>query len=184
MWGFTMIRFQFRPQKAYEAILWMLGQKAPLDFHTILKAAYFADKKLLNEEGRPVFGADYRALNYGPVPIQIYEMLKCEPYWLSELNMDEYPWRREGYHVFPEGAPVNDLRHLSMLDMQALELGFKNASSMTFNERTRATHGMDWVKGLDRPGGQMDYADMIEPNNPRRMQIISELERLGARIVL
>jgi hypothetical protein len=186
-----MIRFRFQPRKALEAIRWMLCQatRTPyrgrsLDFHTILKSAYFADRKLLNEAGRPVFGADYRALNYGPVPVEIYEMLKCEPYWLSELDLDDYPWRREGYHVHLEELPANDMRYLSELDMQALEEGFNRAASMTFDERTRETHGMDWVRGLDRPGKRMDYADMIDPDNPRREDIIAELERLGPRIVL
>ena len=179
-----MIRFRFQPRKALEAVQWMLRQRARLDFHTILKAAYFADKKLLNAAGRPVFGAKYRAMNYGPVPVEIYEMLKCEPYWLSELQLDEYPWRREGYHVCLEGAPTNELRHLSELDMEVLDEGFQKAASMTFDERTRATHGMDWVKALERPDGQMDYADMIDPDNPRRKDIIAELERLGPRIAL
>ena len=186
-----MIRFRFRPEKALEAVRWMLhrtaqmrDRSAALDFHTILKAAYFADRKLLNEAGRPVFGADYRAMNYGPVPVEIYEMLKCEPYWLSELGIGDYPWRRQGYHVRLQGTPANDLRHLSELDMQALEAGFERAASMTFDERTRETHGLDWVRGLDRPGKRMDYADMIDPDNPRREDIIAELERLGPRIVL
>ena len=179
-----MIRFRFRPEKALEAVRWMLLQRKRLDFHTILKAAYFADKKLLNEMGRPVFGAEYRAMNYGPVPIELYEMLKCDPYWLSELQLDDYPWRREGYHVHLEGAPANELRHLTALDMQALEDGFRQAASMTFDERTQATHGMDWVRGLDRPYGRMDYADMIDPDNPRREEIIAELQKLGKNIAL
>ncbi len=186
-----MIRFRFRPEKALEAVRWMLhraaqmrDRSAALDFHTILKAAYFADKQLLNQAGRPVFGADYRAMNYGPVPVEIYEMLKCEPYWLSELGIDEYPWDRKGYHVYLSNTPTNDLRHLSEMDMQALEEGFGRAVSMTFDERTRETHGLDWVKGLDRPGKRMDYADMIDPDNPRREDIITELELLGPRIAL
>ena len=72
-----MITFRFRPVKVIEAVSWMLrtAKSDPtdpaeqLDLHTILKTCYFADKRALNEIGRPVFGAKYIAMRYGPVPV-------------------------------------------------------------------------------------------------------------------
>ena len=82
-----MIKFRFNPRKAYEGILWMLSQaNGRRDLHAVLKACYFADKSHLNEYGRPVFGARYQAMPYGPVPLQIYEMLKGEPHWYRNLG--------------------------------------------------------------------------------------------------
>jgi hypothetical protein len=181
-----MIRFRFQPRKAQDAICWMLSQQDGLDFHTILKTAYFADKHLLNAHGRPVFGARYKAMNYGPVPVEIYEMLKEEPYWLSELRQEEYPWERAGsYHVRLR-APVRNAppRHLSALDMQALEQAFEQCRNMDFDERTRETHDFAWLRGIERAGGWMDYADMIGPEREGRAELIAELEKLGPRIEL
>jgi hypothetical protein len=90
------IRFRFNAEKAYEAILWRLGETAPLDLHAVLKACDFADKSHPNEFGRPVFGAAYRAMKHGPVPLEIYEMLKGEPLWLYETGRDKFPWRVRG----------------------------------------------------------------------------------------
>ncbi len=180
-----MIHFRFSPEKALEAVEWMLRRRDRLDFHTILKAAYFADRQALNELGRPVFGATYKAMNYGPVPLEIYEMLKCEPYWLSELKRDAYPWEREGYHLRLGEAPRNRApEHLSEEDMRLLEEAFSRSLGMTFDERTRETHGLDWLRGMESATGIMRYEDMIDPGHPRRDELIRELEKLGPHLVL
>jgi hypothetical protein len=93
------IRFRFAPGKARAAILWMLGQRPKLDLHTILKTCYFADKEHLNKHRRPIFGATYRAMRFGPVPLEIYELAKGDPIWLPELDADSYPWSPEGHHL-------------------------------------------------------------------------------------
>lgn len=100
------IRFKFSAVKAFVAIQWMLQQRQRLDLHAILKTCYFADKAHLNEFGRPIFGATYRAMRFGPVPIEVYEMLKGESLWLAELETDRYPWVLEGYTIrLTDNAP-------------------------------------------------------------------------------
>lgn len=183
------IRFRFEPRKALAAVSWMLRQAPPagLDLHTILKACYFADRDHLNEYGRPIFGARYRAMNYGPVPVEIYEMLKGEPYYLAELDdaggsdYGGYPWRLEGFRVMRQTDTVPDTDYLSRSDTGALERGFSRSRSMTFNERTAATHGEDWRRARM---GWIDYRDMVEPENPRRAEILADLEEDAARYAL
>lgn len=182
-----MIQFRFNARKAKEAIQWMLATaNAPVDFHALLKAVYFADKQMLNEFGRPVFGASYRAMNYGPVPLEVYEMLKCEPYWLAELDLEDYPWVRRGFHVSahpgPNALPQPD--HLAPAELDALRTAFDRSRAMTFTERTRETHGMDWVEGTRRPGHRMAYEDMVDSNAPDRAELIEDLDAMGPRIAL
>lgn len=177
-----MIRFRFAPAKARAAVQWMLqeARPQPLDLHTILKGCYFADKDHLNEWGRPIFGARYRAMRYGPVPVEIYEMLKGEPYWLAELGAERYPWSLRGFYVHGENEPP-DLDELSQTDRDALQNAFARARTMTFDQRTAASHGPDWQKAQL---GWMRYEDMIEENNPRRAEILETLEELSTRMVL
>lgn len=180
-----MLRFRFAPAKARAAVQWMLqeAQSAPLDLHTILKTCYFADKRHLNRWGRPIFGARYRAMRYGPVPVEIYEMLKGEPYWLPELGAERYPWRLVGFRVVEEQGRNEppDLDELSKSDLECLREAFAQARSMTFDQRTAATHGPDWQKA---ELGWMRYEDMIEPDNPRRDEILETLEEIADRMVL
>jgi hypothetical protein len=182
-----MIQFRFNPRKASQAIQWMLATATDaVDFHTILKTIYFADKRMLNEHGRPIFGANYRAMNYGPVPLEVYEMLKCEPYWLTELAQDDYPWLREGYRVrlIPNHNQLPEPDDIAPAEMDTIREAFEQCREMTFNQRTRETHGMDWVEGTRRPGERMAYEDMIAPDRPDRNDLIEDLEAMGPRLVL
>ena len=160
----------------------------PLDFHTILKTAYFADKRMLNKYRRPIFGATYRAMNYGPVPVEIYEMLKCEPYYLSELDLDDYPWERKGYRVkLIESSRCNEILNptgIAEADLIFLAQEFERSRGMSFNQRTKETHQMDWVRGIKHPDNRMAYEDMIADDNPNREEILEYLISMGVRIVL
>jgi hypothetical protein len=177
-----MIRFRFNAEKAYQAILWMLGEADPLDLHAALKTCYFVDKSHLNEFGRPVFGARYRAMKYGPVPLEIYEMLKGEPLWLYETGQDAFPWRVRGRGRIERVGELPRLNFdvFSESDREHLEAGFARARSMTFNERTRETHGRDWQRANL---GIIDYADMIE-DGPDRDEWIEGLQGVAARMVI
>lgn len=166
------IAFRFAPAKARAAILWMLEQQqSPLDLHTILKTCYFADKAHLNEHGRPIFGARYRAMKYGPVPIEIYEMIKGEPLWLPELGVSTYPWILEGHRLRALSNDLADVSDLSPSDLDALDFAFKKCANMTFNARTAATHGPDWQAAQL---GWMKYEDMIE-DSPTKEETIAYL---------
>lgn len=183
-----MIKFRFNPRKALDAVEWMLATAGePIDFHAILKAAYFADKRMLNQHGRPIFGANYRAMNYGPVPLELYEMLKGEPYWLSELEIEDYPWRRcGGYQVKRPHGPNWKVatENLAPVELEILAEEFECSRKMTFDRRTRETHGLDWVEGTRRPDERMAYEDMIDPNCPDRADLIEDLEVMGPRLAL
>jgi uncharacterized phage-associated protein len=158
------IRFRFAPGKARAAILWMLEQIPQLDLQTVLKTCYFADKDHLNMHRRPIFGATYRAMRLGPVPLEIYEMTKGDPIWLSELDVDSYPWRLDGHHLQRVSNTAGDLSELSRSDVVALETAFARCSSMSFNERTAATHGRDWQAANM---GIMHYEDMINESDTK-----------------
>ncbi|WP_025770995.1 type II toxin-antitoxin system antitoxin SocA domain-containing protein [Thioalkalivibrio sp. HK1] len=183
------IRFRFAPKKCLQAVQWMLlTANEPLDFQTILKAAYFADKRMLNKHRRPIFGATYRAMNYGPVPVEVYEMLIEEPYHLSELDLDDYPWKRKGHRVslIDSGHQDEILNPTSIAeaDLAFLEEEFERSRGMSFNQRTEETHQMDWVRGIERPDSRMAYEDMIAYDHPHRKEMIEDLTSIGVRIVL
>lgn len=171
--GMKVIRFKFSPAKAKAAIQWMLEQRQALDLHALLKACYFADKEHLNKYGRPIFGATYQAMKYGPVPLEIYEMAKGEPIWLAEMEEDQYPWQLNGYRLCmtPNARPNMDV--LSETDLECLGLGFNQSVSMNFDARTAATHGRDWQAANL---GLMRYEDMFDetPSNAERIDYLRE----------
>ncbi len=186
------IKFRFAPKKCLQAVQWMLATaNEALDFQTILKTAYFADKRMLNKHWRPIFGDTYRAMNYGPVPVNFCEMLKCDPYWLSELGLRDYPWeRKDGYWVSLTDSDTSRRKILlnpvsiAENDMNILTEEFERSRGMSFDRRTRETHRMDWVKGVKRIDERMAYEDMIDDDHPDREEVLEYLVSIGLRIVL
>lgn len=175
-----IIRFRFAPAKAMAAIQLMLDRNARgasprLDLHAMLKACYFADRAHLNKYHRPIFGATYRAMRFGPVPLEIYEMAKGECLWLAELGMDTYPWYMEGYHIQLSSNNAINSRTLSRSDLDEVIAGFEKSVNMTFNERTSATHGPDWQAANL---GMMRYEDMID-DGPQKEGLIAYLREAG-----
>lgn len=174
------IRFKFSPTKARAALQWMLERKPRIDLHTLLKACYFADKRHINAYNRPIFGATYRAMKFGPVPLEIYEMAKGEAIWLAELGVDQYPWSLEGYNLRRTSNEPLHTGSLSDSDLEALEYGFQLSSGMTFTERTAATHGRDWQAANL---GVMRYEDMIDEGEGKDEKV-AYLREAAARIRL
>ncbi|MEX0693565.1 MAG: Panacea domain-containing protein [Rhodospirillales bacterium] len=174
------IRFKFSPEKAKAAIHWMVTQCSGVDIHTLLKACYFADKKHLNEFGRPIFGATYKAMKFGPVPLEVYEMAKSEAIWLAELSVDKMPWRIDGYKLVLEANDEPDMDVLSETDFDALKWAFETSSQMSFTSRTAATHGHDWRAA---ELGIMRYEDMIDDAENKK-EIIGYLRESAPHIRL
>ncbi|MBF2761366.1 MAG: SocA family protein [Ectothiorhodospiraceae bacterium AqS1] len=160
----------------------------PLGFQTIFKTAYFADKRMLNIHWRPIFGDIYRAMDYGPMPVKIYEMLIGEPYYLSELELDDYPWERKGYRVsLVDSSRRNEILNptsLSITEMNFLAEEFERCRGMKFDKKTTETHQSDWVNGFYRLDNRMDYEDMIDKDHPDREELLQYLNSMGRRLVL
>lgn len=70
------LQFTFDRAKAIEAIIYLSAKIANPDIYAITHLMYFADKKSLEQYGRFTCGEDYYAMQRGPVPIHIYDILK------------------------------------------------------------------------------------------------------------
>lgn len=158
------IQFKFAAEKAWDAIHWIVSDNLEIDLHTLLKACYFADKAHLNEHGRPIFGATYRAMKFGPVPLEIYEMAKADPIWLAELGQDRYPWCLNGYRLALNNNDKPSLDSLSQSDKEAIAAGLEKSLAMSFTQRTAATHGPDWQAAKL---GVMKYEDMLQDSDTK-----------------
>lgn len=78
-----MIRFRFHEEKAIASVLFLAQElislkdsRAKPDFHKIFKILYFADQKHMARYGYPIVGDYYIAMEHGPVPSGIYDILK------------------------------------------------------------------------------------------------------------
>lgn len=150
-----MLRFKFDPDKAIAALLYISRkllerhQVKPTvrpDIHRISKILYFADQKHLSKYGRPILGDYFVAMNDGPVPSQIYDMVKAvrgDSYFCSADAYAQY-FDVKGYLIYPKQDP--DLDQFSESDLQCINESTIENQDLTFDELKAKSHDAAYEK--------------------------------------
>jgi uncharacterized phage-associated protein len=71
----TTYPFNFDQDAALAAILYVVKRVHGITKHKLSKILYFADRAHLERYGRPITGDQYVAMDNGPVPSRIYDMV-------------------------------------------------------------------------------------------------------------
>lgn len=167
------IRFNVNIKKALEAVLFIASNCKEVGFHTICKLCFYADEYHLNKYGRPVIGDNYVALQYGPVPTTIYDILKEDPLLFEVLGEENQPFIVQKVGSKPIVIPQRqaDLDYFSKSDIEAIKYAISKYADLSFGELTEVSHSHPAWKNAGACS-QMNYEDFIDPNN---IDLINEL---------
>lgn len=138
-------RFHFDPEKALNLVLYVARKVPKATFHTISKVIYFADKLHLQRYGRLICGDSYVAMKHGPVPSEIYDMMKdvrgdgFSQHWQTAREAFEVEGKAT---VVPHKAP--DLDVFSPSDLECLDESIRNYGYLDFNQLTDLSHDAAW----------------------------------------
>lgn len=143
-----MRRFTFDPQKALEAILYVVARLPRPTLHTVSKVLYFADQKHLRDYGRLIFGDGYVAMKHGPVPSGAYDILKA-------ARGDGSSFRGLDPAVVATSLTVNGghlvaarrdalADELSESDREAMEWSIGEYGGLSFSQLTERSHDPAW----------------------------------------
>jgi len=128
--------FEFDVKKAIQTILYVTTRlpKQPADLYNVLKVIYFADTAHLHQYGRFIFGDQYVAMNYGPVPSSAYDIIKYvrdNTVWRLDCQEAKDAFRVEGDSV---AAFANaDLDFFSESDRECLDEAIKKYGDLSFD---------------------------------------------------
>lgn len=134
------------------------------DFHELFKILYFADRKHTALYGKPITGDTYTAMNYGPVPSTLYDILK----YLRGGSSFFVP-RQDSidlikllsvnqYFVASNGRP--DMDSLSESAIEILDSSIEANKQKNFNQRTTDSHDAAYDKV--NLNDEISYIDMAE----------------------
>lgn len=167
------IKFQVNIRKTLEAILYVASHCSEIGFHSICKLFFYADIYHINKYGRPVFGDEYQALQYGPVPRTAYSLLKQDPLLFEALE-EEQPFLvvKKGSKPVVVSQREANIDYFSKSDVEALDYAIKNFANMSFGELTEFSHQHPAWKNA-QSFGTMNYEDFIDPSN---QELIHELQ--------
>ena len=137
----------FDRDKALEAILFIAKSLHNPTFHSISKMLYLSDKLHLQEYGRLICGDRYIAMDNGPVPSAIYDMMKVAAGRRSiDVDWDEII--REAMAVRHGRELVAkrdcDLDMLAESEIECIQKTIAEYGNKTFGELTDITHDSAW----------------------------------------
>lgn len=186
----TTIRFSMNTKKALEALVWLLRHHPGLTRHTISKVLYYADKRHLQEYGRPVIGDRYVAMNEGMVPSRVLDLLEKDGQYLRPKEIEAREEALRGYEN-ENGDPAYealrepDTDYLSRSDIQALRWSLEEYGDKGFEELRRVAHEEPaWEKVYEPDSAEeMDWQDIIDADHPKRDLLLKKLRETSKRIV-
>lgn len=154
----------FKYEKAVNSLLYslqQLGGKA--DMHKLCKILYFADQQHLSQYGRSITGDTYIAMQYGPVPSCVDDILKAlrgDSFFSSNEEIKEL----KEFLLFENrfiirGLKSPDMDELSNSDIKCLDLAINMCRDKNFEELTIISHGMAWDN--TRKGREMSVKDIL-----------------------
>jgi hypothetical protein len=162
-----MIRFQFNESKALEALVFIAQRWPGITPFFLAKVLFFADRDHLRAFGRPVLGDNYIAMDDGPVPSRVYDIVKGNIDFFgdpgaikSALRVD----RAAQYaQVFSNRDP--DIEQFSETDIAALSESIEFCRSKGYRYLSDLTHKEPaWFKAA--PNSLMDL-ELLVPEDQR-----------------
>jgi len=147
--------YPFDREKALECVLYLASRVAQPGLHNISKLLYFADKRHLDLHGRLLYGDEYVAMEYGPVPSQIYDVLKavggagaCGPKLAALVEEAKRSLSVTGYSVRP--LRDADAMEFSDSDQECLDWALEKYGHCSFDELTELSHAEEAWKQTEK----------------------------------
>ncbi len=154
----------FNYDKAVNSILFSLSELGGMtDMHKLCKILYFADQRHLSVYGRSITGDTYIAMQFGPVPSCVDDILKAlrgDSFFSSSAEIE--PLRNSlsfenRYMIRALQAP--DMDDLSKTDVECLAYAINLCKDKSFSELTEFSHGLAWSS--TRRDREMSVKDIL-----------------------
>jgi hypothetical protein len=138
------------PELAVAALTYIAERQTRPTLHSVFKVLYDAEKRHLAEYLRPIVGDRYVAMNFGPVPSHLYDLLKHLRDPSSVLGVDPVLAEVGRQHLVVQDRrridvlATCDLDALSPSAIECLDAALEQERGMTFGERTAWSHDAAW----------------------------------------
>lgn len=165
----------FDREKAIEATLFIANLLPKPTKHSISKMFYLADKLHLQKYGRLISGDRYIAMEYGPVPSAIYDMMKVSA-GQNRIDPDTDDFILEAFTVSKYDIVLKRVAETDVLsesEIECIQEAVYQNGKKSFGELTDMTHDSAWkATEENQPIALLDIANTL----PNAAELISYLE--------
>lgn len=177
------IVYNINYNKAIETIVWVASQKPEIDIYHVAKVLFYADKMHINRYARPIIGDTYKKVNYGPLLSGIHDLISEDP-WLSpeylELVADSFSVQKDPYPKIRALRSPN-MEYFSETDIECLKESLDEYGEKSFDELRKLTHNERCYLETEMTQ-PIDYALMVDEDNPNRDEILEEMSETAPYI--
>lgn len=137
----SRIRFQFKPEKLVETILYLCRHGLELDQYKVVKLLYLADREHFRRFRRPISFDRYVAMEYGPVASNALRLMKGEKVAGVDRSALPFDIKKLDRLIFVEHPNREIKRELfSKSDLVVLDETVAKYGHMTFGQLFQVTH--------------------------------------------
>ena len=138
---------QFDKEKLIEVVLYIINATKGMDYYHVFKILYFAQQKHLCKWGSRIVADDFIAMEYGPVPTELYSAVRNKDLYAKELiplfaEAIEFAGKDTSNTLLPKRAPNMD--YLSKADIESLEESIAENKGLSFDELVEKSHDSAW----------------------------------------
>ena len=174
---------KFDKIKTLNALLYVASRVQRKDIHKIFKIIYFADRQHLADWGRPITGDTYIAMEAGPVPSRMYDMLKIvrgDSYLPDYENLGRYYRIDNWMYVTP--LKDADINKLSKTEISALDDSISKYSLLSYDEIKEKSHDIAWRSTARDFAIKWDQIALEAGLDTEDMKCLNEFSKLEAAL--
>ena len=174
---------KFDKIKTLNALLYVASRVQRKDIHKIFKIIYFADRQHLADWGRPITGDTYIAMEAGPVPSRMYDMLKIvrgDSYLPDYENLGRYYRIDNWMYVTP--LKDADINKLSKTEISALDDSISKYSLLSYDEIKEKSHDIAWRSTARDFAIKWDQIALEAGLDTEDMKCLNEFSQLEAAL--
>lgn len=141
--------YKFQYEKSIAALKLVLSNlgDSTCDFHKLFKIFYFADKKHIGLFGRPITGDRYIAMKAGPVPSNIYDILKMlrgDGYFKVDIRDIENDFKVLDKKFIKLENKIFDYDVFSESELECLSQSIEENKFLSWNTLVNKSHDDAW----------------------------------------
>lgn len=148
---------KYEQTKLIQVVLYILQKTGGIDFYHLFKILYFAELKHLAKWGTRITSDNFHALEYGPVPTCLYDVVKGQNVPDSDLlklfsNDVQFAGKDAPNVLLPQTEPNMD--YISKSEIEALDASIDENEHLTFSQLKSKSHDSAWYEAYNRLGSK------------------------------
>lgn len=174
---------KYEQTKLIQIALYVLQKTGGIDYYHLFKILYFAELKHLEKWGARITQDSFYALDYGPVPTCLYDVVKgCHVSNTDLLKLFSDNIRFAGKDAPNVLLPKTEanMGYISKSEIEALDASIEENANLTFSQLKNKSHDSAWREAYNHAGSKaMSSVSMAKASGTDKATLEYILEQVG-----